>query len=83
MGDADSGNAEIMGRETEALLTPLLIERLGLGGVGQDRHLAHAPERLFEQGIGPRKIDFGLSSFHLANDVQAPPEEFFDHSLLD
>jgi len=73
MGDADGGNAQIMGRETQALLPPLLIERLGLWGVGQDGHLAHIPERLLEERIGPGYIDFSLPSFGLADDMQAPP----------
>jgi hypothetical protein len=30
-------------------------------------------------GHSPCDIDLGLSSFRLANDVQAPPEEFFNH----
>src|SRR5262249_35096629 len=57
MGHADGGNTAIMAWEAPALLPPVLVERLGLRGVGQDRHPTHILERLLEEGIGPCEID--------------------------
>jgi hypothetical protein len=79
MGNTDGGNAQIMGRYPNALLTPLLVKTLSLWSVGQDCHLMYVLERLLEEGIGLCQTDFGLPSFGLADDVQAPSQEFFDH----
>ena len=69
MGHADGGNTAIMAWEAPALLPPVLVECLGLRGVGQDRHPTHIPERLLEESIGPCEIDFGLPRCGLADDV--------------